>query len=59
MADALAVVNDEARTIGRINYDTTGQLLSLTERSHYTFGYSDLAKKYSRPLGKFAPVIEY
>ncbi|TGO49385.1 hypothetical protein BCON_0211g00020 [Botryotinia convoluta] len=56
MADLLAPVDDEARAIGKISYDTTGQLLSLSERSRYTFGWSDLAKKYSRPLGKFASV---
>ncbi|KAF5875573.1 uncharacterized protein Bfra_004026 [Botrytis fragariae] len=45
MADALAVVDDEARTIGKIS-----------ERSRYTFGWSVPAKRYSRPLGKFASV---
>ncbi|ESZ91772.1 hypothetical protein SBOR_7842 [Sclerotinia borealis F-4128] len=43
-----------SRAIGRVNYDTTGQLLSPSEESRYTFGWTDLAKKYSRPVGKFA-----
>ncbi|KAI9642393.1 hypothetical protein NHQ30_009197 [Ciborinia camelliae] len=47
-------MDDEARAIGRVSYDTTGQLLSPNEQSRYTFGWTDLAKKYSRPLGKFA-----
>ncbi|KAG4027309.1 hypothetical protein MFRU_031g00570 [Monilinia fructicola] len=49
-------VDDEARSIGRISYDTTGQLLSPIEQSRYTSGWTPLAKKYSRPLGKFASV---
>ncbi|THV43779.1 hypothetical protein BGAL_0931g00020 [Botrytis galanthina] len=56
MADSLAPVDDEAKMIGKISYDTTGQLLSLSERSRYTFGWTSLAKKYSRPVGKFASV---
>ncbi|KAB8288102.1 hypothetical protein EYC80_010235 [Monilinia laxa] len=49
-------VDDQARSIGRISYDTTGQLLSPIEQSRYTSGWTTLAKKYSRPLGKFASV---
>ncbi|KAM0152810.1 hypothetical protein ACHAPG_007473 [Botrytis cinerea] len=56
MADAPDVIYDEARAIGKIYYDTTGQLLSLSERSLYTLGWTSLAKKYGRPLGRFASV---
>ncbi|KAF7923677.1 uncharacterized protein EAE98_007495 [Botrytis deweyae] len=56
MADLLTPM-DEAKTIGKISYDTTGQLLSLIgERSRYTFGCTGLAKKYGRPIGKFSSV---
>ncbi|KAM0126583.1 hypothetical protein ACHAP3_009244 [Botrytis cinerea] len=56
MADAPDVIYDEARAIAKIYYDTTGQLLSLSERSRYTLGWTSLAKKYGRPLGRFASV---
>ncbi|KAF7867432.1 hypothetical protein EAF04_005515 [Stromatinia cepivora] len=50
------VVNYDAREIGRVSYDTTGQLLSPREQARYTLDWTGLAKRYSRPLGKFASV---